>query len=309
VKVVTCFSYKGGSGRTVAANNIAAALASKASAGAIEKPLNFKVALFDLDVFSAGAHRVFDISNDVFQQGKTCIQDYLLNQIPPAEHAREGVFRFDDEVMQKGFGGWGAKGKCRADFTLFPAKPDPDRRFNVAKYHENLLLELILELEKQKFDYVILDGEAGIRAMADIALRLSDVVLMLFRLTWQHIEGTLKVAESLRELDSNRQVYLLASCVPLVDAQDGFYREGAPGLSELRTETERLPRISKLNDFCAENEAMGYLWTNNICIHDSLILKGAERVLVYDALIDNDRAASDYYRIAQVISERHKPNA
>ena len=51
MKIVTCFSYKGGSGRTVAAANIAAALASVERVGVVEEPLARKVALLDLDVF------------------------------------------------------------------------------------------------------------------------------------------------------------------------------------------------------------------------------------------------------------------
>ena len=229
-----------------------------------------------------------------------------MNQIDPGAHAREGGIQFADDIMGD-FAARGAAGNCREDFTVFPAKPDPDRRFIVAKYHENLLLELILELERQGFDYVILDGEAGIRAMADIAIRLSDVVLMLFRLTWQHIEGTLNVARYFQQRE--KVVYLIPSCVPLVDAADGFYQEGAPGLAELKRETERIPRISSLNDFTRDkSNGIGYFWANGMCIHDSLILKGGERVLVYDALIEGDRAASDYYNIAQQINERHEPD-
>jgi cellulose biosynthesis protein BcsQ len=305
MKVVTCFSYKGGAGRTVASGNIAAALASSRGVGAIEKSLNYKVALLDLDVFSAGTHRVFEISNAAIQQREFCIQDYLMNQIQPGAHAMEGGLRFSDDIMGD-FAARGAAGNCREDLTLFPAKPDPDRRFVVAKYHENLLLELIIELEKQGFDYVILDGEAGIRAMADIAIRLADVVLMFFRLTWQHIEGSLNVARALQMKD--KIVYLIPSCVPLVDVEDGLYQEGAPGLAELKRDTERIPRISSLNEFTREkSEGMGHFWTNGTCIHDSLILKGGERILVYDALIEGDRAASDYYHIARELSVRHRP--
>ena len=55
MKVITCFSYKGGAGRTTAAANIAAALAStNKNVGSIQAPLGRKVALVDLDVFSAG---------------------------------------------------------------------------------------------------------------------------------------------------------------------------------------------------------------------------------------------------------------
>jgi MinD-like ATPase involved in chromosome partitioning or flagellar assembly len=308
MKVITCFSYKGGSGRTVAAANIAAALASCRKVAAIEEPLNFKVALFDLDVFSAGTHRVFDISNSAIEKKEFCIQDYLMSQIAPAEQVRKGGITFADDVMSTFRNRRGAKGNCRDDLVLFYAKPEPDRRFIVAKYHENLLLELILELESQGFDYVIIDGEAGIRAMADIAIRLSDVLLMFFRLTWQHIEGTLNVARDYQKQEQAPAIYLIPTCVPLVNADDKVYRDEAPGLVHLRMQTKSVPEESELNEFAQQTyDKMGSFWTKGVCIHDSLILKGSERVLVYDAEILSDRAARDFYHIARELSERHKP--
>jgi len=309
MKVVTLFSYKGGSGRTVAAANIAAALSSTRKVAAIEEPLDFKVALFDLDVFSAGTHRVFDISNVAIQKRDSCIQDYLLSQITPADQVRKGGITLEDEIMSGFRNRRGAKDNCREDFVLFHAKPEPDRRFNVAKYHENLLLELILELESQGFDYVIIDGEAGIRAMADIAIRLSDVVLMLFRLTWQHIEGTLNVARDYQQQERSPAIYLVPTCVPLVDVEDNIYHDDAPGLMQLRMQTKQLPEESELNDFARQTKSMmGYFWSSGTCIHDSLILKGGERILVYDAGIPGDRAAGDYYHIARELSKLHKPH-
>lgn len=308
MKVVTCFSYKGGSGRTVAAANIAAALASIRKVASIEEPLGFKVALFDLDVFSAGTHRVFDISNTAIQRKDSSIQDYLLSQITPADQVQKGGITLADDIMSGFKNRRGAKDNCREDFTLFHAKPEPDRRFNVAKYHENLLLELILELESQGFDYVIIDGEAGIRAMADIAIRLSDVVLMLFRLTWQHIEGTLNVARDYQKQERSPAIYLVPTCVPLVNAEDKVYYEDAPGLMQLRMQTKQLPEESELNEFAQQTKSMmGHFWSSGVCIHDSLILKGGERILVYDAGITGDRAASDYYQIARELSKLHTP--
>jgi cellulose biosynthesis protein BcsQ len=308
MKVITCFSYKGGSGRTVAAANIAAALASARKVAAIEEALNFKVALFDLDVFSAGTHRVFDISNDAIMKRDSCIQDYLLSQISPADQVKRGGITLADGAMSIFRTRRGAENNCREDFTLFHAKPKPDGRFTVAKYHENLLLELILELESQGFDYVIIDGEAGIRSMADIAIRLSDVVLMLFRLTWQHIEGTLGVAQDYQKQERSPAIYLLPTCVPLVDVQDKIYRDDAPGLMQLRIQTKMLPEV-ELNDFADQTKSMmGHFWASRDCIHESLILKGEERILVYDAGIAGDRAAGDYYHIARELSKLHKPN-
>jgi len=309
MKVITCFSYKGGSGRTVAASNLATSLASTRKIAAIKQPLSHRVAILDLDVFSAGTHRVFEVSNDDIErrnrEGGLFLQDYLTEEIEPARLLEQGTLTLDDPTLRR-FATGIAEGCCEEHFTLFPSRPGPDEQFVVAKYHENLLLELILELERVGFDYAVLDGESGTRSMADIALRLADVVLMFFRLTWQHVDGTLNFAKhSLASPGEQPAIYLIPTCVPLVAATDGIYQEDAPGLGLLRIQTETIPGAG-LNEL-AEREArgVGYFWSRRQCIHESLVLKGSERVIVYDPTIGRDQAAADYYQIAKELSERH----
>jgi cellulose biosynthesis protein BcsQ len=216
----------------------------------------------------------------------------------------------------------GAANNCDPDFTLFPARPDPEARFVVQKQHENVLVELLMELEskEQGYDYVILDGESGIRQMADIALRLSDVVLMFFRLTWQHIEGTLNTAEAFLRKTHYKPFYLIPTCVPIVEDKEknqrSVYLDNAPGLAELTELTTRVPKDSKLNDFAAQhNQGPGYFWADatdaagRVCVHDSLYLKGEERVIVFDSVARKDRAAQDFYAIASELNRLHDPLA
>jgi len=321
MKVITCFSYKGGAGRTTAAANIAAALASTTEdVGSIRTPLRHKVGIIDLDVFSAGTHRVFEITNREIDEFEPTIQDYLRDQKAPRVYINDGAIKLNHPYMQS-FMARGAANHCHPDFTLFPARPDPEARFVVQKQHENVLVELLMELEsaEQGYDYVILDGESGIRQMADIALRLSDLVLMFFRLTWQHIEGTLNTAESFLRKTHYKPFYLIPTCVPILDDeaknQKGIYRNGAPGLAELTELTTRVPQDSELNDFAARHhEKAGYFWAdvagaaNRLCVHDSLYLKGEERVIVFDSLAVDDQAAQDFYAIASEINRLHDPS-
>src|SRR5215213_7758224 len=164
MKVITCFSYKGGAGRTTAASNIAAALSSiSENVGSIDKPLGNKVAIIDLDVFSAGTHRVFEINNDQIQKFSPCVQDYLRDQMAPSEYADQGGVTLSNPIMKNFQVKRGADRNCHAGFTLFPAKPDPGTRFVVQKQHENVLIEFLMELESSArgYDYVVLDGESG----------------------------------------------------------------------------------------------------------------------------------------------------
>jgi MinD-like ATPase involved in chromosome partitioning or flagellar assembly len=317
MKVITLFSYKGGSGRTVASANLATSLASsKGKTGAILEPLNHKVAIIDLDVFSSGLHRVFGIKNDALKD-EYSIQNYLLKHIDPTDHIRRGGLNYHHPLMEGFRNRMSAKGRCNESFTLFPAKSDP-KSFTVQKFHENLLLELIIELENQDFEYVVLDGEAGKRSMADIAIRLSDVVLMLFRMTWQHIDGTMGAAYEYAEQYPSKHFYLVPTCVPLVGKEHGIYQENGPGVQELLELTEVLPTDSGLNEYAQEHKfkgkdkkepGPGYFWTDGrLCIHESLILKGGERIIGFEHLIPPDPAASNYYELARKISRLHPPN-
>jgi|SRR5579859_1060377 len=317
MKVITCFSYKGGAGRTTAAANIAAALASvTGNVGGIESPLRRKVALIDLDVFSAGTHRVFEITNnDIKDHEICCVQDYLREQMAPGLYIERGGIKLTHECMKAFRMSRGAAGNCDTDFVLFPARPDPDSRFLVQKQHENVLIELLIELENRKpgFDYVILDGESGTRQMADIGLRLADIVLMFFRLTWQHIDGTLNTVEDLQAKTQIKPFYLVPTCVPLVHGEESVYRNGAPGLDELIRLTEHVPRASKLDEFSQDHRDR-HFWSNSggpinrLCVHDSLFLKGEERIIVFDTEARKDCAAQDYYRIAAEINRLHDPS-
>lgn len=315
---ITSFSYKGGAGRTVASANIAAALASKQPRAAVKRALGYKVALIDLDVFSSGTHRVFEITNRAVHDHGPCIQDYLLKEIPPAQYAKEGGIRLNDPIMQA-FRARGAQA-CREDFTLFAAAPNPDIRFTVQKYHHNNLGTLLHHLEHDlEFDYVVIDGESGTRAMADIAVRLADVVLMFFRLTWQHIEGTLAAMNAFLDKQNDPPAfYLIPTCVPLVNREDGVYQfepTEAPGLDVLREMTDSIPQDSELNEIaerCAtradgDGQAYGHFWAQRMCIHDSLVLKGEERVIVYDPMAEDEKAAADFFHVAEEVSALHPP--
>jgi hypothetical protein len=147
--------------------------------------------------------------------------------------------------------------------------------------------------------------------MADIALRLADVVLLFFRLTWQHIDGTLNAARDLIANHPDKRIYLIPTCVPLIGPDDKIYREDASGLEDLRGFTESIPNAG-LNEFAHENsKGAGYFWgrpdAEKISVHDSLRLKGKEQILVFDPDAADDQAARDYYTIARELARLHPP--
>ena len=66
--VIGCYSYKGGSGRTTSAANIACALARK----------NHNVCIIDMDIEAGGMSVVLGVSPEKSNH-KSYIQDYLNN--------------------------------------------------------------------------------------------------------------------------------------------------------------------------------------------------------------------------------------
>ncbi|MBN2082122.1 AAA family ATPase [bacterium] len=314
MKIIACFSYKGGSGRTVATANIAAALAScQDNIGSITKALNRKVAIFDLDVFSAGTHKPFGVNSNQLEN-HNCIQDFFDSEGDAKDYVMNHGLSIEHEFMADFLKFDFAKDNCRKDLVLYPAKPDPGRGFSVGQFHRYMLAECLDILELMGYDYVLLDGESGKRSMADVALALSDVVLMFFRLTHQHVEGTVKTATMWRDDATDYNFYLIPTVVPLLGDNTNVYRDGSPGLPSLIASVEQVPRLNGLTEFCAEGGDQHdstavpcYFWNSQprICVHESLTLKGGERVIVYDAVAGQEQAAKDYYDIAEALTRLH----
>ena len=75
-----------------------------------------------------------------------------------------------------------------------------------------------------------------------------------------------------------------------------------------------MPTDSGLDEYTTKNKYIGedpgrkgpgFFWAepSRICIHESLFLKGEERVYIYEADARNDRAAHDYYQIAKFLCD------
>jgi hypothetical protein len=106
------------------------------------------------------------------------------------------------------------------------------------------------------------------------------------------------------------QFYLIPTCVPLVAKSDHVYLESAPGLDRLREQTEEIPKDSGLDEYAeVKKQGPGYFWSTErrMCIHDSLVLKGGERIVVFRPEYRKDNAAMDYYQIAAELDRKHGP--
>jgi len=205
MKTIMFYSYKGGSGRTVAVANVSAALAG----------LGKRVAVIDLDFEAPGLHHVFGAEGTrQFQKGKG-IQHYLKGDIDLRE--------LENQVYVDMFGPDGPLNMFHvpvgALMLYIMASPkvtlvDP-REPQVNQRMRRLLGSLH---DSQQVDFVILDAASGIRDAYSIASDVSDEMLIFFRWSTQHVEGTLRMVRYMKLLAELGQLStpfkLVASATP-----------------------------------------------------------------------------------------------
>ena len=242
MKTLMFFSYKGGSGRTVAVANVAAALAL----------LGKNVLVIDLDFEAPGLQHVFGASEHEGFDEKLGIQHYLKGRIDLASVCEDVIVDLisDDRIKCKPQGAIdGQLLFLRASTDVVPVNAE-DGRVN------KLMVELRNGLaERYELDYIIIDSASGVRDAFGVAMDVSDEMLMFFRWTQQHIEGTLRMSKFLKILQEFEQrsipFRVVANATPDEDdfskIRDKSRREEA---REVRKEATK--RIEKRLAFCKE---------------------------------------------------------
>ena len=198
------YSYKGGAGRTLAAANVAAALAK----------LGKRVAIIDLDFEAPGLQHVFGVESlPQFRRG-VGIQHYLR-----AERSLQDLVK---EVTIDLFGEGAPLAKMYAlpdnaclhfimaspKFTQVDAQ-DPQVDVRMHKLSDYLRDEL-------RLDFLIIDSASGIRDAYAIAAEITDEMFIFFRWSRQHVEGALRVIGYMKKLKdwqpSNARSFYLVAC-------------------------------------------------------------------------------------------------
>lgn len=198
-RIITFYSYKGGTGRSMALANVAWILASNSK----------RVLTLDWDLEAPGLHRYFHpFLRDRELATSEGIIDFVMN------YAREAV---------------GVSSKAPADWYLpfanilrcasslrYPFKsgtldfvpagrqgPDYAARvnsFNWQNFYERLDGGLFLEAAKQStvgYDYVLIDSRTGVSDTSGICtVQMPDTLVVCFTPNTQSIEGAAAVAES-----------------------------------------------------------------------------------------------------------------
>jgi len=210
MKTLMFYSYKGGSGRTVAAANVAAAFAK----------LGKKTAIIDLDFEAPGLHEVFGLPPSSFG-----IQSYLKSDLNYEELIGSSVdilagIRFNREAIPES-----------ARLQYIPASPgvtlldasDPEVSARMKTLQD--------ELRNEGTEILVIDAASGIREAFSIAYDVCDKMVIFFRWSRQHVAGTVKAADYLKRLarmgpELSRPYVVVASASPRQQEIDTLEDDG-----------------------------------------------------------------------------------
>ncbi|MEV4715802.1 FxSxx-COOH system tetratricopeptide repeat protein [Micromonospora noduli] len=212
-QIVTFYSFKGGTGRTMALANVAWILAANGK----------RVLVTDWDLESPGLHRFFHPFLDVSAIGGTAgvidlIRDYESETIREAvrpegwveQFARVNRYAFSLAWEFPGGGGLNflSAGRQNGDYAVSVNGLDWDtfyHRLGGAQFFEALREDM-----KREYDYTLIDSRTGLSDVADICtLHLPDTLVDCFTLSDQGIEGAAQVASAVAWHHSRRGIRIL----------------------------------------------------------------------------------------------------
>jgi chromosome partitioning protein len=177
-------SYKGGTGKTTIACNLAAMLAFK----------GYNVSLLDLDVYAPSLHSYFDCNPDKW------INDLLFEN----SELREIMVDMTPALTQYAANGANKKlGKLLVGFSNPQKEEIYKLEGSIKTANANIqLLRRFVQLREDLIsdydsDYVILDTSPGIRYWSINSLAVADVLFLTLKYGDLDIEGTIKMAKDI----------------------------------------------------------------------------------------------------------------
>jgi tetratricopeptide (TPR) repeat protein len=223
-KITTFYSYKGGTGRTMALANTAWILASN----------GLKVLVVDWDLDSPGLHKFFHPFLDPAKVVATpgiidLITDYAFaatrNEDRPGDwhlsYAR--ILQHAVSVNWKDFPAGGtldfvSAGKQNRDYSSAITAIDWDNfyeRLGGGQFFDALRADM-----KANYDYTLIDSRTGLSDIADICtVHFPDTLVVCFTLSDQSIEGASAVARSIDERYRTRNIRILPVPMRIDDAE------------------------------------------------------------------------------------------
>jgi tetratricopeptide (TPR) repeat protein/CO dehydrogenase nickel-insertion accessory protein CooC1 len=222
-QIITFYSYKGGTGRTMALANVAWILASS------EK----RVLCVDWDLESPGLHKFFHpfLSESTVSATPGVIEvinDYASAAVDPSPRPDDWHLEYARVDRNAVSLNWEFPGEGRLDF-LSAGRQNRDYSAAVCSldwdnFYDRLgggrFFRAMREDMKQKYDYVLIDSRTGLSDVADICtIELPDVLAVCFTLSDQSVEGAAGVARQIRGRYRDRNIRVLPVPMRIEDGE------------------------------------------------------------------------------------------
>ncbi|MFC7385233.1 FxSxx-COOH system tetratricopeptide repeat protein [Sphaerisporangium rhizosphaerae] len=212
--IITFYSYKGGTGRTMALANTAWVLASNGK----------RVLILDWDLESPGLHKFFHPFLDADRVGATpgvldMINEFSLAALQYASrshdwHAyyarvqRHAVSLDWDDFPGEGTLDFVSAGRQNRDYASLVATFDWDTFYS--RQGGGQFLDALREDMKRHYDYILIDSRTGLSDIADICtVHFPDTLVVCFTLSDQSIEGASAVAQHINSRYQHRNIRIL----------------------------------------------------------------------------------------------------
>ncbi|MFF9686837.1 FxSxx-COOH system tetratricopeptide repeat protein [Streptomyces sp. NPDC014623] len=247
-RIVTFYSYKGGTGRTMALANTAWILAANGK----------RVLAVDWDLEAPGLHRFFHPFLDPSTLGATTgvidlITEYAWAATNPAQRADDWhrdyariqphAVSLTPEALGWEFPRGGtldfvSAGRQNREYSATVSTFDWDNFYD--RLGGGHFFDALRDDMKTNYDYVLIDSRTGLSDIADICtVHLPDVLVDCFTLSDQSIDGAASVARQIAERYTGRPISIFP--VPM-RIDEGEKEKADAGRALARLKFDRLPR-------------------------------------------------------------------
>ncbi len=222
-QIITFYSYKGGTGRTMAMANVAWIIASHGK----------RVLTIDWDLESPGLHKFFHPFLDESTVSATpgvieIINEYASAAVDPGPRSKDWYVECARVERHAVSLEWPFPGGGRLDF-LSAGRQNRDYSSAVVSldwdnFYDRLgggkFFRAMREDMKRNYDYVLIDSRTGLSDVADICtIELPDVLTVCFTLSDQSIEGAANVANQISGRYRDRNIRVLPVPMRIEDGE------------------------------------------------------------------------------------------
>ncbi|MCA1568649.1 MAG: AAA family ATPase [Acidobacteria bacterium] len=187
MKVISFYSFKGGTGRTTTTANVATDLARR----------NKNVVVIDLDIDGPGLDTVLAVKNEI----PIYIQDYLKQ--PNEANYKMLLYDLKKEKHFRKFPG--ALYFIGANLDV---QSPVDATTDIVDLIIRNLIRTLADKTDPKIDYCIIDSQSGYTDLSATVLDVSDHLFLLSKFSRQHIIGTVLYHRLLNHLKITKNLVL-----------------------------------------------------------------------------------------------------